>query len=332
MDPDRPGRRHQDMPRRARVDWGAVYAAASDDLILVRILLELGVPSSTIAFRCRKVGGWWWRPLLGLVALNRGTLTARQRLVAALLAAGDDAVVTGLAACRLYGLQRVPVHDQVHVLVPHEHRRRSEGFLLVERTGRMLPAVSRDGIRCAPLVRALVDGARRLDRIDDVRALLSEAVQQRRVTVPALRAELEAGSCRGSALVRIVVRELEDGIRSAAEAWVRELVATMAGFPEVHWNADVHLENGSFLACPDGFVDECALALDLHSFAHHADLEKFDATMRRQAEMIAAGLVVVPVTPKEVRDDPDGVKRKLWAALQQARLRPRPTVVMKPCR
>jgi hypothetical protein len=157
------------MPRRARVDWDAVHAAAPDRLILVRTLLELGVPSSTIAFRCRKVGGLWWRPLLGLVALTRGTLTVRQRLVAALLAAGDDAVVTGLAACRLYGLQRVPAHDQVHVLVPHERRRRSEGFLLVERTGRMLPAVSRDGIRCAPLARALVDGARRLDRIDEVR-------------------------------------------------------------------------------------------------------------------------------------------------------------------
>jgi hypothetical protein len=214
------------MPRRARVDRDAVSAAAPDALILVRTLLELGVPSSTIAFRCRKVGGWWWRPLLGLVALTRGALTVRQRLVAALLAAGDAAAVTGLAACRLYGLQRVPVHDQVHVLVPHEHCRRSEGFLLVERTGRMLPAVTRDGIRCAPLVRALIDGARRLDRIDEVCALLSEAVQQRRVRMPALRAELEAGSGRGSALVRIVLVELEDGIRSAAEAWVRELVAT----------------------------------------------------------------------------------------------------------
>ena len=320
------------MPRRARVDWDAVHAAASEGLILVRILLELGVPSSTIAFRCRKVGGWWWRPLLCLVALNRGTLSPRRRLVAALLVSGDDAVVTGLAACRLYGLQRVPAHDQVHVLVPHERRRRSEGFLLVERTGRMLPAVTRDGIRCAPLVRALIDGTRRLDRVDEVRALLCEAVQHRRVTVPALRAELEAGSGRGSALVRAVIVELEDGIRSAAEAWQRELVATMVGFPEVHWNADVHREDGAFLACPDGFVDDCALAVDLHLFAHHADLETFDGTMRRQAEMIAAGLVVVPITPRELREDPDGVKRKLWASLDRARRRPRPPVVMKPAR
>jgi hypothetical protein len=331
MDPDGPGLRQQDMPRRARVDWDAVSAAATDNLILVSTVLALGVPSSTIAFRARTTGGLWWRPLAGLLALARGALTVRQRLVGALLVCGDGACVTGLAACRLYGLERVPEHDEVHVLISHEQRRHSEGFLLVERTKRLPPAPRvRDGIRCAPLERALVDGARRLTRIDEVRALLCEAVQRRMTTVSALRSEVEIGSCRGAALVRAVIVELEDGIRSAAEAWWRELVATMEGFPEVHWNADVHRADGSFLACPDGFVDEVALALELHSFAHHADLEKYDATMRRQAEMTAAGLVVVPVTPRELREDPAGVKRKMWAALEQARLRPRPALVRKP--
>ena len=124
------------VPTRSTVDWNAVSDAAPSNLILVRTLLALGVPSSTIAFRCRKAGGMWWHPLQGLVALVRGVLTVHQRLVAALLVAGDEAMVTGLAACRLYGLDRVPDHDQVHVLIPHEQRRRSEGFLLVERTSR----------------------------------------------------------------------------------------------------------------------------------------------------------------------------------------------------
>jgi hypothetical protein len=319
------------MPRRARVDWDAVSAAATDGLILVSTMLALDVPPSTIAFRARKTGGTWWRPLGGLIALARGALTVHQRLVGALLVCGDRACVTGLAACRLYGLERVPEHDHVHVLIPHEERRRSEGFLLVERTTRIPPSPRiRDGIRCAPLERALVDGARRLTRIDEVRALLCEAVQRRMTTVRALRAEVEIGSCRGAALVRIVITEIEDGIRSAAEAWWRALVATMDGFPEVHWNTRVIRSDGSFLASPDGFVDEVALALELHSFTHHADLETFDATMRREAEMTAAGLVVVPVTPRELREDPAGVKRKMWAALDQARLRPRPAVVMKP--
>ncbi|MCD2186438.1 hypothetical protein [Actinomycetospora soli] len=302
--------------------------AAPQRLILVRTLLALGVPSSTIAFRCRKVGGLWWRPLAGLIALTRGVLTVYQRLVAALLVCGDAAQVTGLAACRLYGLERVPDHDEVHVLIPHDQRRRSESFLLVERTSRLPPhPIVRDGIRCAPLARALVDAARRLLRIDEVRALLCEAVQRRMVTVAALRAELEAGSCRGAALVRQVVVELEDGVRSAAEGWLRDLVLAMPEFADIRWNVAVRLPNGTRVIA-DGFVDGVALAIELNSFAYHADLEKFDATMRRQAEMIAAGIVVVPVTPRELREDPAAVRRKLRAALEQARLRPRPAVVV----
>jgi hypothetical protein len=285
-----------------------VRDAAPYGLILVRDLLALGVPSSTIAFRCRKVGGAWWRPLLGLVSLARGTLTVHQRLVAALLVAGEEALVTGLAACRLHGLERVPEHTEVHVLVRHGRRHRSEGFLLVERTRRMPPARVLDGIRCASLYRALLDGARRLRRIDEVRALLCEAVQRQMVTVAALRAELEAGSCRGTALVRIVIAELEDGIRSAAEAWLRELVAAMDDFPVVHWNASVFRDDGSFLATVDGLVEGVALVIELHSFAHHADLEAFDATMRRQAELAAAGFLVVTVTPKELKEDPAGLR------------------------
>jgi hypothetical protein len=316
------------VPPRAKVDWAAVSDAAPQRLILVRTLLALGVPSSTIAFRCRKVDGPWWHPLQGLVALVRGALTAYQRLVAALLVCGDSAQVTGLAACRLYGLDRVPDHDQVHVLLPHDQRRRSEGFLLVERTTRLPPhPIVRDGIRCAPLARALVDAARRLMRIDEVRALLCEAVQRRMVTVAALRAELEAGSCRGAALVRQIVVELEDGIRSAAEGWLRELVGAMPELADMRWNVTLHLPNGTKVIA-DGFLDGVALAIELNSFAHHADLATFDATMRRQAEMIAAGIVVVPVTPRELRDDPAAVRRKLRAAREQARLRPRPVIVV----
>jgi hypothetical protein len=309
------------MPRRARVDWDAVAAAAPDGLILDRDLRVLGVPPSTIAFRCRKVGGPWWHPLSGLVALTRGALTRHQRLVAALLVTGDDALVTGLAACRLHGLERVPDHDEVHVLLDHRSRRTSEGFLLVERTRR--PPTSRvlDGIRCAVLHRALLDGARRLSRIDEVRALLCEAVQRRMVTVAALRTEIEAGSGRGTALVRIVIAELEDGIRSTAEAWLRELVQDMEDFPTVRWNVPLRRGDGSFLAEADGLVEGLPLVFELHSFAHHADLETYDATMRRQGELAATGYLVVTITPREVREDPAGLRRKLRGAVEHARAR-----------
>lgn len=319
------------MPRRARVDWDAVRTAAPLDLILVRDLVALGVPKSTIAHRCRKDGGPWWRPLSGLVALTRGTLTRRQRLAAALLYAGDDALVTGLAACRLHGIARVPDHDLVHVLVRHRTRRRSQGFVLTERTGRM-PDDQREleGVRCAPVARAVVDGARRLEDIDDVRALLADALQRRLTTVERLREETRECSSRGVALVRTVLTELEDGIRSAAEAWCREVVREMVGFPAVEWNVDLELPDGTFVARADGFVAEVALVIEVQSFSHHADPDAYDATMRRHARMVAVGLVVVPVTPRQLQRDPEQVRRNLWAALEQARVRPRPDLIATP--
>jgi hypothetical protein len=323
--------RQTGMPRRPRVDGDAVLAASRSGLIRVRDLLALGVPSSTIAYRCRPSGGSWWHPLIGLVALARGTLTEYQRLVATLLYAGPDAVITGVAACRLYGMRRLPdVGDTVHVLVPHETRRRSQAFVLVERTTRMPTARERQEVPCAPVHRAVIDAARLLRRLDEVRAMLAEAVQQRLTTVIALRTEIEECSSRGAARVRSVIRELEAGVRSAAEAWCRELVARITGFPPVRWNVNVYLPDGTFVACADGFVEECALVIEVHSFEFHADPDAFDETMRRHAAMTAAGLVVVPVTPRQLRDRRAQVEMALRSALTQARARPCPAFVVAP--
>lgn len=325
MDPDGAGARRTDMPRRARVDWAAVAAAAPFDVIHLRDLAALGVPSSTVSSRCAP-GGVWVRVLSAVIALTRGVLTGRQRIAAALLYAGPEAVITGVAACRLYGLLRVPDDETVHALVPHATRRRSQSFVITERTIRLPRPLRRDDVPVAPIFRAVLDAARRLRRLDEIRALLTEAVQRRLTTVAALRQELEEGSQRGTALVRRVVVELEDGVRSAAEAWGRGIVGSMPDFPPVIWNASLEHADGSFLACVDGFVDGVALAIEVHSFAHHADRDAFDATMRRQARLVAAGIVVVPVTPRQLRDEPEVVKRLLWDALEQARARPRPPV------
>lgn len=313
------------MPRRSRVDWAAVAAAAPFDVIHLRDLAQLGVPSSTISSRCAP-GGLWVRVLSGVIALTRGVLTRRQRLAAALLYAGARAMVTGVAACRLYGLRRLPDDDTVHVLVPHATRRRSQRFVLAERTLRLPRPHHRDDVPVAPIHRAVLDAARRMSRIDDVRALLAEAVQRRLTTVVALRRELEEGSGRGTALVRRVLVEIEDGVRSVAEAWCRMIVADMPGFPPVIWNARLEHADGTFLACVDGFVERVALAIEIQSFEHHADPEAFDETMRRQARLVAAGVVLVPVTPRQLRDEPAPVTRLLWEALAQARARPRPAL------
>src|SRR5205807_8300012 len=77
--------------------------------IKVASLEELGVSQRTAYRRCVP-GGPWQRPLPGIVLLNSTSPTRRQLVEAALLYVGADALVTGLEACRRYGL-RVTTDD-----------------------------------------------------------------------------------------------------------------------------------------------------------------------------------------------------------------------------
>jgi hypothetical protein len=64
--------------------------------------------------------GCWQRILPGVVLMHTGTPTTRERLLGCLAYAGEDAVITGAAALRLYGLRTAPPDGQVQVLVPHD--------------------------------------------------------------------------------------------------------------------------------------------------------------------------------------------------------------------
>jgi hypothetical protein len=59
------------------------------------------------------------------------------------------------------------------------------------------------------------------------------AVQQRRCTPAELRGEIDCGSRRGSALPRMVLTEISDGVRSVAEADARAVLAKLRGAYQV---------------------------------------------------------------------------------------------------
>lgn len=99
------------MPKRKNYDNAAVAGlfAAQGGLAGRSQLMALGVPASTIRHRTR-ADGPWSRVLRGVCA-DRGqwlrSATELGRLWAALLFAGSDAVITGIAALRLHGVHCV---------------------------------------------------------------------------------------------------------------------------------------------------------------------------------------------------------------------------------
>ncbi len=162
--PRSPRTQHDRCMRRG--EWAgdppeALLRIANRGIIADSTLRSIGVSGSAIHDRCGP-GGPWERVLPpGVIHLRNGRLTDRQRSVAALMYSGDTAILTGRAALREYGFDSAG-GDGAHILLPAAQRVQSNGFVLVERTHRMPEQVGgRRGLRCAPLVRAVLDAARR---------------------------------------------------------------------------------------------------------------------------------------------------------------------------
>ena len=308
------------MPRRPRIDVdldqiGRCRVARTADLVAA------GLPSSTVARRCH--AGRWQYLLPGVILLQSGPPTREQEVRGALLFADDDAVVTGAEAVRRHGLDRAPSGREVPVLVGEDRQRRPSGFVIISRTERLPTPLIRDGVPIAPLERAVIDTVRQLHVLDDIRALVAEAVQRRRTTVARLREELEAGCQRGTALPRDVLEEVAEGIRSAAEGWALD-VHRVGRLPAIMWNANLWLPSGRFLCCTDGWFDDVAMAWEIDSVEYHPVYE--DTTARRRAAMTSEGVVVAHHRPRRLLRDRPRVIEEVWGTYRLAASRPRPPI------
>lgn len=314
------------MPRRSRVDVVALDALAATQHRCVSLaqLSEVGMPTSTTAYRTRPSGGSWSRPLPGVVLLHRGTPTADERAAAALLYAGPGSVLTGVESLRRHGLRRLPTTDLVHVLVPDDRRRVSAQFVVCERTERLPRPTAGIALPTATLARSLVDASRRTLVLDLVRAMVAEAVQRRLCPQGHILEEVRLAQRRGSARVRLVAGEIVGGIRSVVEADARA-VLRRGGLPPALWNHDLVTPSGELVGCPDAWFDDEGVALEIDSREWHLDPQGWERTQLRRARFASFGVISVPITPQRLRE-PESVLRDLRATLAAARRRPRPDV------
>jgi len=133
--------------------------------------------------------------------------------MAAFLYAGHEIAITGLAAVSWHGI-KVSRCDVVDVLVPLHHRRRDAGFARLHRTGVEPGALFEDGaVVYAALDRAIVDAARQITDLPEIRELVASAVQRGTVLSAHLARQLDAGPAAGSARLRLALTEVADGVR-----------------------------------------------------------------------------------------------------------------------
>ena len=304
------------------------HLAYQRDVVSRSQTVACGLSSDALRHRIRS-GGPWQRLLPGVYLTTTGERTREQLLIASMLYAGPDSLITGPAALANYRI-RGPQTHLVDVLVPATSKRSSSGFAILHRTWRMPTEAICDGpVRYAPPERAVADTVRWMPGSDlaAIRAVVAGAVQQGQCTIAHLVAELQAGPVRGSAALRTVLAEVIDGIRSPAEADLRTLIAR-SELPQPLYNPRLYLPGGVFLAQPDVWWPDHGVAAEVDSREWHLSPADWETTMARHARMSAAGIVVLHFSPRQQRDQPGEVIGQIAGALKAGR--PLPAISTRP--
>jgi very-short-patch-repair endonuclease len=292
------------------IDWLLAYQRG----VLSRTQAQsCGISAAGLRHRYR-TGGPWQRLLPGVYLTSTGQPTCEQAQTAVLLYAGPSSVITGPAALRVYRI-RAPETRRIDVLVPADRQRSSRDFAVLHRTWRLPHAQTSDlALRYVAPARAVADTVRALTTRSVARAVVASAVQQGRCTVQDLTAELAAGSVRHSALFRSVLAEVLDGIRSPAEAEFRDLIRK-SGLPQPMFNPRLMLD-GKLVCTPDAWWPQAAVAVEIDSREWHFSPSDWEKTMQRHDRLIAVGIRVLHVSPRQVRTEPARILRDIAGALR----------------
>lgn len=301
--------------RRSRRDVAALQnlLARQEFVITVRQAHERGLGKNT-AHR-RAAVGQWQRLLPGVYLAGMATPTAAQREIAAILYAGRSAVLTGLAALRRHGMREARRNaDIVDVLVPATRRRLSAGFVVVHQTRRLPDQVCYRGpVQFVLPARAVADAARTMGNLSQVRAIVAAAVQTGLCTVEQICAELASGPVRGSALLRAATDEVSQGVRSAPEADLLNLIKR-GHLPMPMFNPRLFV-GAELLAKPDAWWPDLGIVVEVDSKEWHLSPQGWEQTMRRHARLAAHGVLVLHFSPRQIREEPQDVLSTIRAAL-----------------
>jgi hypothetical protein len=285
----------------------AATASAQDGVIGAAQLVALGLDRAAV--RRRVARGWLHRLHRGVYAVGHTALGARGRWFAALLACGDDAVLSHRAAGAEWEL--VPVGSgRIDVIVPlNGVRKRS---LAGVRTHRKLlgpgERTVRDGLRVTTVERTLLDLCSVLGFEAAQRAL--ELAEHRGIVD---RAELDrlAGTGRpGAPRLRAVLAEPPTLTRS----WLERRFLSLCrehGIPRPVVNRRVVGGEADFR------WPAAALVVEVDG-REHRGRAAFAEDRRRDAERLAAGLRVLRFAHGQVVGEADTVAARVKAVLAQA--------------
>jgi very-short-patch-repair endonuclease len=294
--------------------WTALadLVSAQHGVVARRQLLQLGFTSSAIEHWL--AAGYLLRIYRGVYAVGRADLRREGHFLAAVLACGQGAALSHLAAAAHRGLLRSSA-SRIDVTVAPRRRVRPHPRIRAHRA-RLDPAdvVPLKAIPTTSVERTLLDLA---DVVAPER--LREAFEQthrlRVFDLASMRAVLERSPGRRG--LRVLNALLAEGweeppeLRSGAERELLELIRA-AGLPLPVTNT--YLEGI--------LVDACwprhRLVVEIDSYAYHSSPGQFETDHERTEVLQRAGCVVIRFTARRLRRHPGAVIAAIRGALDRA--------------
>ena len=286
----------------------AEIAAVQDNVVTWEQLIAAGVGRGAIGYRRR--AGVIHRLYRGIYLVGHAPPTHAARARAAVLACGENAVLSHRSAAELWGLLAAS-RGVVDVTVIARNPGVRPGIR--RHRAAELPSSEIKYIRSVPVTspaRTICDIAG-AGLSHEAEHALEQARVARLVTDRELRAVIERAPSRaGSALIRALL-DSENGAgytRSKAERAMRALVRS-AELPQPLVNAQLH----GFLV--DFLWSNERLVVEVDGYEFHRDRAAFERDRRRDQILTAAGYRVVRITWRQLRDEPVAVIARLAQAL-----------------
>ena len=311
--------------------------AATHGVVKAPQLRLAGSDPDTVALALRS---HWQAPVRGVYVPHRNPLSDPELAHVAVAHAGPDAVVSGALAARMYTFRWLPddLVGAVALTPPETTRVSSAGIVLVRRCSALSTMQTRSwqGVELAPPAQVVIDTCRQLLAIRrartagpiqgrsgdwfaswclrDIRGVVLGAVADGHCTATELRALVDAGAMRDSALIR---RACLDASRGAASPPEAELVDGLLECG-VTFACNVELWDGDVLvAVLDVYLIGTGVGGELDSKEAHEREDLLDATLRRDRRVSRYGVELLHVTPSRYRNEPQQFHEDLFAAARE---------------
>lgn len=269
------------------------------------------------AVRQALASGLLAQPWRGVVVPAADSLKLATRAEAALLLAGQPAVLSGATSLALHGISAAETAD-IHLTVPYERRVRSKpGLIVHQRDYQQYDVLEIDGLPTFSVDLALADFLCRGDKRtafasveEAMRGLPPDHLQKLRDNV---RDRIADRSSRKGIHRALSMLALADGRAESPPESMLKLIVTEAGLPVPETQYVINDIDGRLLYVLDMAWPARRVALEYDGFAAHEERQAADA--ERDRRMLGRGWITVRAVAADLRD-PSRVLRELREAFR----------------